>query len=416
MKVPTLQGIKKSFRSLAILIYAVREFIKDNCPRVAAALTYITLLSFVPVVAISLSMLSRFKTSQEAFLGFIFQYLIPTPSLQETIITNIKTFAQQTTTLSIFGGLFLIITAVSLLYTIEGTFNQVWGVTVRRPFVSKFTAFWSVITLSPILIAVALLLSLKLSKAPLVGSILKIAVIKGSIHYFLPFFLTFLAIFIIYRILPYTRVKVRPAIIGSLIATFLFQVARWGFEVYITEFAHFDKIYGMLGVLPMFFIWIYICWLVILLGGEVTYSVQNIRLETKSEKFTEDNYDAYHALRVMMAIGRSFLKGDGATSLDALAERLGIPYSLLVGILNRLREKGVVRSVDEGKVVYLPARSLDRITIQEVVEGVQGDPFRFPPPPYRGQDEKAIHRFFQEAQKGVQDILKGITIEVLLTC
>ncbi|RLB06969.1 MAG: hypothetical protein DRG50_04135, partial [Deltaproteobacteria bacterium] len=316
-------------------------------------------------------------------------------------------------TLSIFGGLFLIVTCVSLLNTIEGTFNHIWGVTERRPFVSKFTSFWSVITLSPILIAVALLLSLRLTKAPLVGSILKMAVVKGSLHYLLPFFLTFLAIFIIYRILPYTKVRTRPAIIGSVIATSLFQVARWGFGVYIAEFARFDKIYGMLGILPIFFIWVYICWLVILFGGEVTYTLQHIRLETKGKEFTEGHY-GYHGLRVMVAIGHSFYRGDGAISRDELSERLKIPYSLLGGILNRLREKGIVRSVDEGKEVYLPARSLDRITVQEVVEAVQGDPFRLPPLSPRSQGEKAIQRLFQKAQKGIHGILKGITVETLL--
>ncbi len=414
MKIPALQEIKKSFRSLAIVINIFHEFIKDNCPQVAAALTYISLLALVPMVAISLSVLSRFKASQEAFLNFVFQYLIPTPSLQEIILTNIQKFAQQTTTLSIFGGLFFIVASVFLLNTIEGSFNHIWGVTARRPLVSKFTAFWSVITLSPILITVALILSLKLATAPLVGSILKMAVVKGFLNYFLPFFLIFLAIFIIYRILPHTQVKVKPAIIGSIVAAFLFQMARWGFEVYITEFARFDKIYGMLGALPMFFIWVYICWMVILFGGEVTYTVQHMRLKFSDEEFMEGQYNGYYGLRVVLAIGHNFLKGDGATSLDMLAEHLKIPYSYLEMILDRLREKGIVHSVDEGEVFYLPARSLDRVTLQEVAETVHGSPFHLPPSPPRGHDEKVIQRFFQEAQRGVQVVLKGITIEDLL--
>jgi len=138
------KGIRRCLKYFNIPRYIVRECVKDNCPRVAAALTYITILSLVPLVAISLSVLSRFKTSQEVFLRFVFQNLIPTPSLQEVIVLNIKKFAQQTTALSIIGGLFFIITSVSLLNTIEGTFNQIWGVSARRSLINRFTSFWSV--------------------------------------------------------------------------------------------------------------------------------------------------------------------------------------------------------------------------------------------------------------------------------
>ena len=414
MKIATLQGTRSLLRLSVIVVHIFRKFTKDNCHGAAAALTYITLLSLVPLVAISLSVLSGFKTSQEAFLNFVFQYLVPTPSLQEIIVTNIKNFAQQTTTLSIFGGLFLILASVFLLNTIEGTFNHIWGATHRRPLVIKFASFWSVITLSPILIAVALILSLKLTEAPFVGSIVKMAVVKGFHHYFLPFFLTFLAIFIMYRVLPHARVKIKPAIIGSIIATFLFLVARWGFEVYVAAFAHFDKIYGMLGTLPIFFVWIYICWVVILFGGEVTYTVQHVKLEIKGEEFIQGHYDGYYGLRVMMTIGRSFQKGDRIASLEELAESLEIPYGYLVGILNRLREKGIIHSVEEGKEVYLPARSLERITVQDVIEAVRGDPFHVPSSAHGGDDDQALGFLFQKAQKGVERSLRGITIEALL--
>jgi membrane protein len=414
MKVVTFKGIKGCLKLLYLLRYLFRECIKDNCPRVAAALTYITILSLVPLVAISLSVLSRFETSQEVFLRFVFQFLIPTPSLQEVIVANIEKFARQTTTLSIIGGLFFIITSVYLLNTVEGTFNQIWVVTARRSLISKFTSFWSLITLSPILITVALILSLQLTTAPLVGSILKMAIGKVVLHYFLPYFLTFLAIFIIYRILPHTRVKVIPAIIGALIATFLFQVARWGFEIYITEFTRFDKIYGMLGTLPMFFIWVYICWLVILFGGEVTYTVQNLDLEIEGKEFSEGHTDAYHGLRVMMAIGRNFLEGNGATSVAELAEKLRVSTGFLASILNRLKNKGIVHAVEEGRDVYLPARSLDRITVQEVMEAIRGNPFHVPPSALRDHDGIAIEHFFQEAQKKMMGVLKRVTIEALL--
>ena len=409
-----LKRIKESLKSLAPAFYIIRKFFNDSCPRVAAALAYTTLLLLVPLVAISLSVLSRFETSQEAFQDYIFQYLIPTPSLQQILVTNIQKFGAQTTTLSIFGGLFFILTSISLLNTIEGSFNNIWGVTERRSPLSKFTVFWSVITFSPILIVLALLLSMKLTKAPVVGGILGIAVAKGLLVYFLPFFLTFLAFFVIYRVLPYTKVKVTPALIGSLIATILFQVARWGFGIYVSTFANFGKIYGILGTLPMFFFWVYICWVVILLGAEITFTVQHMKIIMKGEESPPGQYDGYFGLRVMMAIGRNFLQGDGATSRGELAEKLTISYGFLSNILNRLKEKGIVCPVHEGDEVFLPARSLDKITVQEVVKAVHGDPFRIPAFNSQHREDKAIRQLFRKAHKGFLESLKGTSMEDLL--
>jgi membrane protein len=410
-----LKRVKNSFNSLALVLFIIRGFFKDNCFQVAAALTYTTLLALVPLAAILLSVLSRFETSQEAFQDYIFQYLIPTPSLQQIIVTNIQKIAAQTTTLSIFGGLFLIFTSVSLLNTIEGTFYNIWGVTERRSHLHKFTVFWSVITISPILIVMALLLSMKLTKTPVLGSILGTAAAKGLLVYFLPFFFTFVAFFFIYRVLPYTKVKVTAAFIGSLVATILFQVARWGFGIYVSKFANnFNKIYGILGTLPMFFLWVYICWVVVLLGAEITYTVQHIKITMKGGEFTTRQYDGFFGLRVMMAIGRSFLQGDGAASQGELAAKLAVSYGFLSHILKCLKRKGLVYAVDGRKEIYLPARALDRITAQEVMKAVHGDPFRIPSSSSQNRDNKVIQQLFHKAQKELEGSLKEITIGALL--
>jgi membrane protein len=409
-----LKSVKNSLNFLAIgVVYIFRKCFNDNCTQVAAALTYTTVLAIVPLVAISLSALSRFETTHETFQNYIFQYLIPTPALQQIIVMNIQKFAAQTATLSIFGGLFLIFTCIFLLNTIEGTFNTIWRVTDRRSFLSKFTVFWGVITFSPAMIVLALLLSMKLTIARVLGSILGTALARGLLVYFLPFFLTFASFFFIYRVLPYTKVKVIPALIGSLVATILFQVARWGFSVYISAFANYNKIYGLLGTFPLFLLWVYICWLVILLGAEITYSAQNMKMITEGEEFATGQYDGYFGLRVMMAISRSFMTGDGAVSQDEVIAKLAVSYGYVSSILSRLKQKGLVNSVDEGKEAYIPARSPARITVQEVLMAVHGDFFRIPSSLHR-HDEKVIQQLFRQVHKGLQKSFKGITIEALL--
>ncbi|MFQ6079340.1 MAG: YihY/virulence factor BrkB family protein, partial [Thermodesulfobacteriota bacterium] len=131
-------------RCLRMVFYIFDEFVKDNCLQTAASLAYTTLLSLVPLAAISLAILSRFKfaqeNSQETIQNFLIQYLLPTAtaSFQQVIMENIQKFARNTAALSIIGGLFLAVTAVALLNTVEGSFNAIWRVTERRSLLSKF--------------------------------------------------------------------------------------------------------------------------------------------------------------------------------------------------------------------------------------------------------------------------------------
>jgi DNA-binding IscR family transcriptional regulator len=131
----------------------------------------------------------------------------------------------------------------------------------------------------------------------------------------------------------------------------------------------------------------------------------------KGERFATGQYDSYFGLRVMMTISRSFLKGDGAVSQGDLAGQLDVSHGFVSSILNRLKQKGLLNSVDEGKA-YLPARSPARITVQEVLMAVHGDFFRIPSSQRR--DEKVIQQLFRQAHKGLQKGFKGISIEALV--
>lgn len=408
---PNINALLKRFH---FVTFVVRQFLKDNCLQIAAALTYITILSLVPIVAISLSVLSSFETSQEAVLRFIFQYLLPTPSLREIVLVNIQAFAQKTATLSVIGGLFLIVTSVSLLNTAEEAFNRIWGVTERRPLMHKLTSFWSVITLCPVLFAAGLILSSKLAMSPLLGDILRTSFAKLLHQHVLPALLTFLAISIIYLVLPHTRVPFRGAMVGALIATALFQVARWGFAIYIAHFSEYEKIYGMLGILPVFFLWLYVSWVILFLGAEICYALEFEKVENQEEGFTQEPYDSYHALRIMLAIGRKFSAGEGAVSRSDLEAALRIPHGLLMGIVKYLRDKDIVYTIDRGGEKYVPSRSLDRITVREVVDAVRGDPFFVPGSSERDLDGRLIRNFFGDVRNRMQNVWKEMTIQDLL--
>ncbi len=362
-------------RLLRIVFYIFDEFVKDNCLQTAASLAYTTLLSLVPLVAISLAILSRFKFSQDTIQDFLMENLLPETSFQTVIMENIQKFASQTAALSILGGLFLAITCVALLNTVEGSFNAIWRVTEKRSLLSKFTAFWSVITFSPILLGAAFVLTGRFYKAGVVGDLLRHRLIGSTIHFMVPFFLIFVIVFLAYRVLPYTKVRAVPAVIGAIVATALFSFARWGFGIYVTKYAHFDKIYGILGTLPVFLIWIYISWVIVLVRTEVAYTFQYHALDPQEKRLSagDPTYNPYYGVRVVLALTQHFHKGKGPISAVELANSLDVTYELLDEILFHLRKSGIVASIDEAREKYLPARDTDPVTLKEIVEAMQGE-------------------------------------------
>jgi len=399
-------------RLLRIIFYIFDEFVKDNCLQTAASLAYTTLLSLVPLAAISLAILSRFKFSQETIERLLMKHLLPSASFQGIILENIQKFAANTAALSILGTLFLAFTAVALLNTVEGSFNAIWKVKEKRNLLSKFTSFWSIITFSPILLGASVFLTSRFYEVRIVGSLLKHGLIRSGIHYVLPFFLIFLIVFLAYRLLPNTKVRVFPALIGAVITTALFSLARWWFGVYLTKYAHFDKIYGMLGTLPAFLIWIYISWVIALYGSEVAYTFQYHRLNREEQRLAPGDpaYHPYYGVRLVLILASRFQEGDGPVSVASLADLLGMPHGSVQELLSGLEKGRIVAALGEEKEMFLLARDPGRLSLKEIVEAVQGGSLGVASLP-DDRSREVIRGIFERAQGAMDEVLRQVTIE-----
>jgi membrane protein len=399
-------------RGMRIVFYIFDEFVRDNCLQTAASLSYTTLLSLVPLAAISLAILSRFKFSQETVQDLLMHYLLPTASFQQIIVENIQKFARNTAALSIIGGLFLAFFAVALLNTVEGSFNSIWRATERRSLLSKFTAFWSIITFSPILIGASIVLTSRFYHIGLVGNLLKHELIRSGINYILPVLLIFVIVFFAYRVLPNTKVRASPAIIGAIIATLLFYYARWWFGIYVTKYANFDRIYGILGTLPAFLIWIYISWVIVLFGAEVTFTFQYHRLDPEEKRASPGDpiYNPYYGVRAVLMLRDHFSKGKGPLSAVELANSLSITYELMDEILLHLRKGNLASSVDEAREKFLPSRDLDQVTLKEIVEAMEGENLLTASVPQDHQKE-VIESIFEKAREAADEVLSTTTIK-----
>jgi len=250
------------------------RFIQEGFTYRAAALTFTTLLSIVPLVTVILSGLSLFPVFQKLGVrleSLVYQTLVPESG--DVVKTYIQSFVEQAGKLPISGFLVLVVSALLLVVTIEHALNHVWKVKRRRRLVSAFALYWTVLTVGPLLIALSVVVSSYLFSLPF---------IKGTVYWLglhhillvvLPFFLGFLGFFLLYMLVPNCKVRFFHAVLGAATGAILFELAKTGFRYYVQHYATFSVLYGALATIPIFLIWLYLCWVIILMGGLVAHSL-----------------------------------------------------------------------------------------------------------------------------------------------
>lgn len=258
------------------------QFIKgyiDRCKHdqinlVGGYLAYISLLSLVPFIAVMFSMLSAFpmfselRQSMESML-----YANVVPSRGEEIQAYINEFIGNTRGMTAIGITALIAVALLLIHNIDKTLNKIWRVTKRPRAVISFSIYWMILTLGPVLFGSSIAVTSYLVTltrfaddfTPGFGSFL-----LGLV----PYAMSLLAFFILYLVVPNVKVRVRHAFFGGLFAMLLFELLKYGFALYITHFPSYQVIYGALALVPILFVWVYLCWLVVLIGAELTAYLQ----------------------------------------------------------------------------------------------------------------------------------------------
>ena len=252
-------------------INVTSRFREDRGFRVASALSFTTLLALVPLLTVIFSMFSLFPVF-ENWTGqletYVFQHFVPAAG--ETVKGYLFSFSENAGKLTAVGLLFLMISSLLLLATIEDTFNDIWRVTRGRNMVQRLLVYWAVLTLGPILIAVSLSMSSALLSLSLIADQTVIAEATQNILSLLPLLLELVSYLVCYMAIPNTTVKFRHALVGAITATIFFELSKIGFAYYIVNFKSYQLIYGALATIPIFFLWVYLSWIVMLVGAQVT--------------------------------------------------------------------------------------------------------------------------------------------------
>ncbi len=264
------RGIRGAGRfAVGVFARSIKKFFADQCPSWAAALAFTTLFALVPITVLSFSIFSVFSASAaagEQVRSLLFAHFLPGSG--DLIYNYIQTFSENAGTLSFFGFVFLIFMAFSLLTMLEKVFLRIWQIPKSRPFFARFFIFWVALTLVPILIAVFLYFSSRVEPVPyLAWAYQRDALIR-------PLFITWAAFFVLYRFLPRGGIRWMSALSGALVAGTLWEGAKFGFDSYVNHFSTLTQLYGSLGIIPIFLLWLYFTWILVLYGAEVAYLVQ----------------------------------------------------------------------------------------------------------------------------------------------
>jgi len=365
-----MKPLIKKVRGSSIWLYyfcrfAIRQFYRQRGLQIASSLAYATLLSLVPLITVMFGFLGGLPMFEKVG-GIIENFIIANfvPAFGDTIQAHMHEFSRKTTELTAPGIGILFIIALLLLATIDNALNQIWHVQVRRRPVARYLVYWSILTLGPLLIGAGIILTTYVLSLSIISDVKESLGLQVQLLSWIPFLTTAIAFTLLYILLPNCVVSRRHAILGGLIAALLFEYAKYGFGVYITSYSTYEAIYGAIAVIPVFLIWIYTSWVIVILGAHITFCLTAFRLnaEISGSKGPEWTYaDACTVIAVLW----SAQKAGAALSYNGLRKSgVNLPLHQVNEIMNALDEANWIQPDTKGH--WLLSRDMSELTLMDL--------------------------------------------------
>ena len=371
----------KSFflTQLRVVILSLRGFSEKKCSFRASALTFFSLLSIVPVVAILFAVARGFGF-QMVVQDYILEKLQHHPDIAENIINFANSYLETTKggAIAIIGIVVLLWTVIKLLSNVEISFNDIWGVKKQRSIGNRISNYLAVILICPVLLIVSSSLTVFISaKIAALSQNIALAQTIGPAIFFAfrlsPYCLVWLLFIFIYFSIPNTRVNFKSALFGGLVAGTVYQITQFIYIKFQIGVTNFNAIYGSFAALPLFLVWVQVSWLIVLLGAEISFAYQNVH----TYEFEPDCLYINHSFRTLLALGivrllvKNFQKEEPPWPSERISNYLGIPIRLTRQILQDLTEAGLISLCNlEGKKGsgYQPAHDPEILTIGYVMD------------------------------------------------
>jgi membrane protein len=320
--------------------FAAQRSSEDRIPQVAGSLTFTTMLALVPLATVAFALFTAFpifSSFQMSLQIFLADHLMPA-QLNSQIFNYLNQFASKAKGLTTIGMIFLFVTAVMTMMTVESAFNVIWRVRKARPIAQRILVYWAIITLGPILIGVSLSISsylftrsMAFTGAQHIPPVIDWALTGASLP------LTALAFTMLYVFLPNCRVEWRDAVIGGITAAIAFELAKRGFGFYVRRIPTYTAVYGAFAAVPLFLLWMYLCWFIALAGAMIASALPAIRIG-QFHRPTFAGSDLFDSLELLARLSEARDAGKRGYTVPELSRMLRREMGTTINLLQKLEE------------------------------------------------------------------------------
>jgi membrane protein len=344
-------------RALSFTRFTWLRFVDDKCFETAGALSYTTLVSLVPLTVAVFAILSAFPVFAEwrgSLANYAFQNFVPATGMK--IQEYMLAFADKASQLTGISILVMLFSAVTMMVSIEDRLNRIWRVRKPRSWGSRLLLYWAALTLGPILVVGGLVASSYLTALPMLHEAADQIATQGGLLNFLPFVITFVTLVLMYTMVPNRRVSWRHAAIGALLGAVLFEFARWGFTEFIRNAPTYEEIYGALAAIPIFLLWIYLSWIIVILGASIAASISAFEYTRPHDALPEGS----EFIGLLVVLQHFVTAQRTGESVDPASVRVSEPYlpsNAIACYFEDLQKADMIQRCETGG--WMLSRSLD---------------------------------------------------------
>ncbi len=372
---------KTLYQLIKVLMVAFQGIKDDKVGLRASALTFFSLLSIVPVLALAFGLAKGFGLDKELKTQILENF-----KGQEEVLLQSLEFAEkmlantQGGLVAGFGFVFLFYSVMKLMNNIEASFNDIWYVSQQRSITRKLTDYLAIMLFGPVMMIVANAMTVFVSSQieHLTETVNLLGLFKSVIFpllRLLPFIVIWLVFTLLYLIMPNTNVKFKSAFIAGVLAGSTFQIVQWGLIKFEVNMSQYNAIYGSFAALPLFLVWLQFSWLIVLYGSEISYAVQNVNnyeSNVKAEGFS-NTFKKKVALATSLLVIQNFKAGKSAIELNSINSTIKVPNKLLMDVIQSLIVCNVLTQVKVEEVdAYQPAIDTDLLSVEYIISKYDG--------------------------------------------
>lgn len=363
--------------SLRITHLIIRDIKEGMITLRAMGLVYTTILALVPLLAVSFSVLKGFGVHNQ-IEPFLLNLLLPLGDKGAEVTAKIIEFVDNTKAgvLGSLGLALLLFTVISLLQKIEQSFNYTWRVLQLRSMGKRFSDYLTVVMIGPVLLFSALGITASIANVSVIQNVMQIESIgflTQLVGRLLPYLLVISAFTFVYMFVPNTKVKFKSALIGAIVSGVLWETSSWAFASFVVGSSKYTAIYSAFASMIIFFIWLYVTWVILLIGCSIAFYHQNPsqqNLDARKINLSSREKETI-ALNIMVLIGKHYHAHKAAWTIESLALHMNISSEACIKIIKQLLNKNLLNETADTPTTYIPAYDLETISVYDIISAIR---------------------------------------------